>query len=141
MKSCRRMSPGCTARSFFVAIFKSSVPQHDAHASVIIDTFHVERVSILPLEAQTPLLVDPNAVLSLAITLHCFEKIRWRNQEVAQIRRTVQILQLLACPLLNLSVDALHKPTLENLLGISILERANHCISSTLKQCVINVKR
>src|ERR1700737_916942 len=119
MKSCCRISPGCTARSFFVAIFKSSVSQRNAHASVIIDDFHVERVSILPLEAQTPLLVDPNAVLPLAIPLHCFEQIRRRNQEVAQICRTVQIFQLLACPLLNLSVDALYEPTLENLLGIS----------------------
>jgi hypothetical protein len=93
---------------------------------VVIDDFHVERVSILPLEAQTPLLVDPNAVLPLAIPLHCFEQIRRRNQEVAQVCRTVQLFELLASSLLNLSVDALHELTLKNLLSVSVLERANH---------------
>jgi len=38
------------------------------HALVIIHDFHVKGVAFLPLEADSPLLVDPDAVLTLTIT-------------------------------------------------------------------------
>jgi hypothetical protein len=63
MNSWSRMSPGCTDRSFLVAI----------SASMVIDDFHLERVSIRPLKADAPPLVDADAVLTLAVTLKSFE--------------------------------------------------------------------
>ena len=89
---------------------------------MIIDDFHVERVPVLPREAEAPLLVDPNTVLPLAITLQCLEHIRGRRQEIAQIHSTVEVLQLLAGPLLNLPSYAFHEPAVKDLLCILALK-------------------
>jgi fructosamine-3-kinase len=119
---------------------KSVVPYRKPHASVIVDDLHVERVSILPLETQTPLLVDPNAVLPLAIPLHGFEKIRRWGQQVAQIGRTVQIFQLGARPLLNLSTPLTNLPWKISWASLFLNERIMKS-PRTLKRYVINVKR
>jgi hypothetical protein len=58
---------------------------------MVIDDLDIERVSVLPFEADTPLLINANTVLALAIAFQPFELIRRRNHEIAQIDGTVQI--------------------------------------------------
>ena len=80
-------------------------------ASVVINDLHVERVPVLPLKADTPLLIDPNAVL----------------------------LQLFPRPLLDLPIEALHELTQKHRPGIFVLEASDH--SGILTLYVINAKR
>jgi len=93
---------------------------------MVIDDFHLERVSIRPLKADAPLLVDADAVLTLAVTLESFELIRRRDHEIAQIYRTVEIFELLARPLLDPTVESFHELSAKDRLGVLALERPDH---------------
>jgi len=80
-------------------------------SSVVVDNLNVESVPVLPLETDTPLLVDPYAVLPLPIAHQPFKLIRRRNHEVAQVSGGVEVFQLLTRSLLYPSVEPLHKLT------------------------------
>ena len=60
---------------------------------MVINDLGIERVSVLPFEADAPLLINADTVLALAITFQRFELFRSRNHEIAQIYGTVQILK------------------------------------------------
>ena len=106
---------------------------------MVIDDLSIEYVAILPSEADAPLLVDADAVLARAVALECLELIRWRDHQIAQIRSAIEVLQLLACALLNLVDQTLHKLTPEYRLRVFILEGPDHDCS--LKHRDIIVKR
>jgi hypothetical protein len=46
---------------------------------MIIDYFDIVRISIIPFETDSPLLVDPDAVLAFSIPLQRFEPVSGRN--------------------------------------------------------------
>jgi hypothetical protein len=50
---------------------------------VIIDDLDIERVTVTPTETDPPLLVDPQAVLALAIALQRLELVRAWNRTVS----------------------------------------------------------
>jgi hypothetical protein len=106
---------------------------------VIVDNLDVESVPVLPLETDTPLLVDPYAVLSLPIAHQPFKLIRGRNHEVAQVGGGVEVFQLLTRSLLYPSVEPLHKLTAKYRLGVLAPEGSDHPMILTLGD--INVKR
>lgn len=55
---------------------------------MIIDNFYIDRVAMLPGEADSPLVVHANAELPLAIPLEPFEAIAgWNPQIVEHFRR------------------------------------------------------
>lgn len=105
---------------------------------MVIDDLDIERVAILPFEADAPLLIDADAVLASAVALECLELIRWGDHQIAQIRSAVEVLQLLARALLNLAVEALHECPSEYRLRVFVLEGPNH--DRSLKHCDIIVK-
>jgi hypothetical protein len=49
---------------------------------VVIDDFHVVDVTFDPSEADTPLIVDPDAVLAFAVALERLKTIGWRNSQI-----------------------------------------------------------
>jgi len=55
-----------------------------AHNSplVIVDNLYVIGVSVSPDEADSPLVVYPNAVLPLTVAGQGFKSIPWRNKEI-----------------------------------------------------------
>jgi hypothetical protein len=61
---------------------------------VIIAYLNVKDVTFTPPKTDAPLLVNPNAVLTLSIALQSFELIRTRNRKVFQIFGSVELLQL-----------------------------------------------
>jgi len=64
---------------------------------VVIDNFNVKHVTIFPTDADTPLVIDPDAVLSFAIPSQNFKPIaRWHFQ-VLKAFYLVQIQKLSAC--------------------------------------------
>jgi hypothetical protein len=79
-KNLARMDGG---KKFFSA-------SHD-RLLVIINNLDVERISILPSEADPPLIVDANAVLARAVPFQGFPSITRRRSEVAKFDGTVEL--------------------------------------------------
>jgi len=57
---------------------------------MVVYDLDVERVTLVPTEADAPLLVDPNAVLSCAVTPQGLQPIPWRDPQLGQIHGRVQ---------------------------------------------------
>jgi hypothetical protein len=55
----------------------------DALILVIVYDLDIKRIAAAPVEADSPLLIDPDAVLSVALAVKFFEPIAWTRQ-VAQ---------------------------------------------------------
>jgi len=106
---------------------------------MVINDLGIERVSVLPFEADAPLPINSDTVLALAIAFQRFQLIRRRSHEIAQINGAIQILQLLARPLLYPAIKPPHELTLEYRLGVLVPEGSDHVRTITLR--VINVKR
>ena len=58
---------------------------------MVIDDFDLVGSVWLPLEADSPLLVDSYAVLAFPISAQCFKTIRGRNAQVVQLIRDVEL--------------------------------------------------
>jgi hypothetical protein len=52
--------------------------------SVVVDDFYVVGVAVTPSETDTPLVVDPDAVLAFAIAFEGFEPIGRRYAQIIQ---------------------------------------------------------
>jgi hypothetical protein len=64
---------------------------------VIIHNLNIERVAILPNKTDSPLIVNPNAVLPFPVPMQGFQAVsRWRSQ-ISQFIRAIQLPQLSAC--------------------------------------------
>jgi hypothetical protein len=57
---------------------------------MIVDDLNVMRVATLPAEADPPLPIDPNAILSLPIAVQRFQLIAGRNAQLNQVCRRVK---------------------------------------------------
>src|SRR5690348_15691086 len=69
--------------------------------AVVIDYSHFERIAILPLEANAPLIVDAHAVLPFAVAFQGFEPICGWNPQIVHGRGVVEHTQLATCDLLD----------------------------------------
>jgi hypothetical protein len=56
---------------------------------MIINDFHVMRIAVYPAEADSPLIVDPNAILTGAIAREFFQSIAWRHAQVVERLRRI----------------------------------------------------
>jgi hypothetical protein len=58
---------------------------------MVIDDFNFASVSLSPHKADTPLIVDPNAILAFSVPVKSFEPISgWRHQ-ITKFSRGVQL--------------------------------------------------
>jgi hypothetical protein len=57
---------------------------------MIVYNFNIVSVSFAPTEADTPLVIDPNAVLSLTVSSQFLKAISWRDNEIIQLLRCIQ---------------------------------------------------
>lgn len=69
---------------------------------MIVDDFHVKGISRLPVEADAPLLIDSDTVLTRSITGKRFEPICRRDTKVNQISRMIKHSEFVKRALLNL---------------------------------------
>jgi hypothetical protein len=94
---------------------------HHCPTSVIIDDLHIFRARIRPSKANTPLLVDPDAVLASAVALEGLEAVARRNLEVIDSASDLQLPQPAARHprYVDKPPDAM---TLRKRLGIGALE-------------------
>jgi hypothetical protein len=72
-----------------------------ADLSMVIDDLNVLGSTARPAKADSPLVVDPNAVLTLAVTLERFEAISGWNTQVVELACDFQLTQLAAGHLCN----------------------------------------
>jgi len=68
---------------------------------VIVHDFNVVGVPFPPSKAETPLVVDPNAVLSLSVAMQGFQAVSRRRHQVSQFRGAVQLPELPARDMLD----------------------------------------
>ena len=82
--------------------------------------------SIAPLEADTPLIIDSNTVLSCSITAKKLESIARRNPEVLQTTRSVDLTQLAQRDASDARVKGRNRLPRRQPLGLAIPERLDH---------------
>jgi hypothetical protein len=98
---------------------------------VIIDDFNFVCFPIAPDKTKPPLIVNADALLSLAIAMQSFEAIgRWRSQ-IAQLRCAIQLSQLAAGNAFN-CLKAPDRLAAMMSLGFRAAERLDH-----KRQCIM----
>ena len=95
---------------------------------MIIHDFNIVRVSMAPLEADAPLIVDSNAALALSIPVQRFEAICRRDTEILEQDSPIQHSQLSKCDPLDALRELLRKSPVAEGLRFLAPERADHDI-------------
>ena len=90
---------------------------------MVIDDLNTLRMAVPPEKADPPLVIDANAIRSLAIPLQHFESIRRRQPKIFQPRSRINRIELHERPLLNLARESFHEFALKDSLGIGITKR------------------
>jgi hypothetical protein len=93
---------------------------------VVIHDFDIVSVTRLPAEADAPLIVDPNAPLSCAITSKSLEAVSRWNPEIVQDDCGVELAQLAQCHALDVCSQPPNRSAIEELLGILASEAPDH---------------
>jgi hypothetical protein len=89
---------------------------------VVIDDFDLLCCSILPVEAEAPLVVDPNAVPTRAAAPQRFQPVpRWRSH-VAQFLCRMELPQLALRRTLDFRRKPPREPAMEESLGLAVGE-------------------
>ncbi len=90
-----------------------------------IHNLNIPCVAILPPEADTPLIVDPDAVLSLSVALEGLKAVTRRLRQILQSPGTVEIEQLAPCLTFDRRKTS-NEDIIEKSLGILGLECLDH---------------
>jgi hypothetical protein len=61
---------------------------------MVIGDLHIKGIAFLPLEADPPLIIDPDAVLSFPIPFKCFQAVTGRLRQILERPHAVQIQKL-----------------------------------------------
>ena len=93
---------------------------------MIVDNLYLHALLVSPVEANTPLVVNPNAVLASAATLERFKAIRWRNSQVIKSLSGIEHAQFAAGNGLNLNWQPPRYFAVPNALGFLVGEGPDH---------------
>ncbi len=83
--------------------------------------FNVISVAVLPAKADSPLIVYPDAVLSLELALQTFKPVPRRHSEVSQMLRLIKEQELTSCHPLD-RTKLWHVMIIEQSLSFGIME-------------------
>jgi len=105
---------------------------------VIVHDLSVVRVPVPPSKAETPLVIDPNAVLPLAIAAQGFQSIPRRRRQVAELCGAVQLPKLASSDLLDCPKPSARLPLVKP-FSVRAAERPDHgpilyCAAFNVKQ-------
>jgi hypothetical protein len=98
---------------------------------MIVNNLDVESIAIAPIKADPPLLIYPDAILSLAITAKLFEPIAGVSQ-IAQFFGATEKSQLAECRTLDILREPRRSDAIEDAFGIGISKAANHLVLSVM---------
>src|SRR3569833_2333343 len=107
---------------------------------MVIGNFYIRCMSRSPFEADSPLLVDADAVLALPVATEGFQLVRYRNRKILQTFCSVELLQFHQRPLLDVGWQFSCVLALPEVFGIPVLERPYLGVLM-VTPCVSNVKR
>jgi hypothetical protein len=93
---------------------------------VVVAEFDIVRVSVLPAEADPPLVVHANAVLSFAVARKCLEPVARRDTQIVEAKSGVYEKEFSMCPPLNVRWEPPRALPSEDLLGLRIPEAPDH---------------
>jgi hypothetical protein len=100
-------------------------------ASVIVHDLNFVSIALAPNEAKTPLVVNPNAILSLSVAMQSFQAISGRRCQIAQFRGAVQLPELASRDALDSLKAAARLSTMKS-LGFRTAERLDHGLDCML---------
>ena len=106
---------------------------------MIINDFDLLGSAIAPDKANSPLVVDADAVLTGPASFQRLEAITWRWRQICQLFRLMDQPQLALRHALNVRAQAPRETSMEQGLGIATGEGADHVLLYTRR--VMNVKR
>src|SRR6185295_19326691 len=110
--SSSRISPGCGFGS----------------RSVIVDDLDVVGMALSPNEADPPLVVDTDRMLSAAISLQCLQAIGRRNAQIVQAPGIVEQTQLAQRHGLDVSGQTPTAAPLPDRLCLPVAKARDHCL-------------
>jgi hypothetical protein len=84
---------------------------------MVISDFNLPGIAIAPYKADPVLVIDPNAILSGAITFERFQSIAWKDRKIRERTGCMNLHELSLDNLRN-PAEPLRIPASENLLGI-----------------------
>ncbi len=93
---------------------------------VVDDEFDFIRASFSPDEAETPLRIDANAVLSTTVADEPLQPVPRRDSQVLDVVRRMDQLELPQSRSLHRSVDVLDVLLKPDALGLLVAERSGH---------------
>jgi hypothetical protein len=92
---------------------------------VVINNLNSMGTGIAPVEADTPLVIDPNAVLTGSLAFEQFQPVSWWNAQVLKRGCDSKLQQLATSPLLD-GFEPLDANTVGEGLGVRTAEREDH---------------
>jgi hypothetical protein len=93
---------------------------------MVVDDFHVVGFTLPPHEADAILIIDPDAVLALALAVQRLQPVSGRHPQIIQRHRGMQQEELLECPHFQIGGNPSASPRLPKLLRIRIPEARYH---------------
>jgi hypothetical protein len=93
---------------------------------VVVRDLNIERIAVGKSKANAPLIIDPYRALAGPVTLQRLKAIGWRQTQVLDVARGVQLLQAHGRSPLNVARQASTFASGEKPLGFSIGERSDH---------------
>jgi hypothetical protein len=93
---------------------------------VAVNKFDIFRTSLSPNEANPPLGVHSNAVLTFTVTDQTFQAVPWRDTQVLHIFRRMDQLELSQRRALHRSVNALDVLLMPDAFAFFTAERSDH---------------
>lgn len=102
--------------------------------SVIVDDFCVKSVSLLPSEAQPPLVVDSYRVLTLSVSLESLQAVAREASEILETRGRVEHSQL-SFGLLSKGIERRDPLPLPEALGFLVGKGPEHRLSFKPSLC------
>jgi hypothetical protein len=97
---------------------------------MIINNLNIVRISVLPFETDSPLIVNANAMLSFSVPRQSFKIVSRRGFKVLNCGTPIQHPELSKCDLLNIVWQLFGKLPMEYLFSFTALEAFNHDVLS-----------
>jgi hypothetical protein len=94
---------------------------------VAVDDFDIGRTLLGPREADAPLIIDADRVLTASVSRERFETVRRRRAQVTEVTRMVEHVKLSQCLFLD-PAESFHESAHPQALGGTIAKRPDHVI-------------